>query len=255
MTSVSCLMVTQPGRLRLVADSVSCFRAQQHQDRELVIVHDGGRRFHRAVSRLVDDIQNTCLVRTGRAPLGELRNVAVQAASGTYVCQWDDDDLCHPRRLTEQLERLVERRADACFLTEQLHLFESTGEIFYDDWTVEPFPNCFIQGTLLARREAMPPYPATRLGEDTQLLGDLVNGGARITGLQGRGVLYVYRYTGDNAWDAEHHRAISRWKHVDDTRLTVLSDEITVGLAAMPIPRLEAHLVFATGHRPVAVGS
>ena len=66
----------------------------------------------------------------GTAPsgltLGELRNFSVQLARYPLVCQWDDDDLYHPRRLETQFAYLKIHCADFCFLTDQLHFFEDT---------------------------------------------------------------------------------------------------------------------------------
>ena len=40
-TSVSCLVVTRPGRLKRLEDALRCFAAQTHPACELVVVHDG----------------------------------------------------------------------------------------------------------------------------------------------------------------------------------------------------------------------
>src|SRR5215831_12403194 len=96
---ISCLTVTQEGRLGSLALAVADFARQTERDRELVIVHDGGDGFHEGVAALARAHAGTS-IRALRAPavpkltLGTLRNLAVEASRGDYVCQWDDDDRC-----------------------------------------------------------------------------------------------------------------------------------------------------------------
>ena len=175
-------------------------------------------------------------------------------AQGEIVCQWDDDDLYHPDRLTIQYEHLVERRAEASLLTDQLHLFADDGHITWDDWTCELFPHSLIQGTLMARRSGLGRYPDTALGEDTAVLDELVAGGARIAAVQDHGWCYVYVYDGRNAWSREHHRAIAEWKAVTGARL---SDEIatfTARLAEYPIAPRVVEMRSDPGSLPITLG-
>ncbi len=235
---VSALMVTQPGRVDSVRDAMVCFAAQSYEDRELVVVHDGGSDLNSQLVALAAHFHFDAQIHeTESAPLGALRNTAVGIARGALVCQWDDDDLYHPARIAAQVAQLEASDAAACFMTDQLHLFTEFGELFWDDWTVEAFPGCFIQGSLLARVESMPSYPEIDRGEDTQIVTDLISGGRRVTSLQQMGQLYVYRFTGQNVWPEEHHRRISNWKHRSEAQLRLEIDELRVALAEYPISR------------------
>jgi glycosyltransferase involved in cell wall biosynthesis len=221
--SVSCLVVTRPGRLKRLEDALRCFAAQTHPACELVVVHDGGRGFDADVWSMTRGLapgSPAIVHRSRRRSLGSLRNVSVQVANGDLVCQWDDDDLHHPRRVETQLAHLTAddgrgAYAAACLLTDQLHLFEADGELCWDDWTVERFAQSLIPGTLLARRVTLPRYPRRRRGEDTTVVTRMIGDGRRVRGLQDHGWLYVYVQHGTNVWDATHHRAISAWKHRD----------------------------------------
>jgi len=213
---ISCLMVTRPGRLRFIERGVQCFESQTHAEKELLIVHDGDEPFDRSLREVRDrfpmsDIRVHRASRT--ATLGELRNLSVSLAKHPFICQWDDDDLFHPCRLSEQFGQLRKAGADCCFFTDQLHWFEAVNQWYWDDWTVERPPGHLIQGSILSRREIMPSYPHERRGEDSGLVRQLVRDGARITELTSKGYLYIYSYNGANAWDFSHHAAISRWKH------------------------------------------
>ncbi|MCZ7600739.1 MAG: glycosyltransferase family 2 protein [Gammaproteobacteria bacterium] len=214
---VSCLTVTQPGRLAELERSASCFARQSYPHRELVLVHDGDEAFDHQVRRVLDAtgaLPHRVLRVDPGLPLGVLRNLSVKGAVGDLVCQWDDDDLYHPERLALQYRHLVETGVDFSFLTDQLHWFLNTGEFFWDDWNVEPRPMNLIQGTIMGRRELMPRYPALTRGEDTTLLEELHRQGAKLAGLAGRGYLYIYVFTGKNSWEFVHHGAISNYKRV-----------------------------------------
>lgn len=258
--TVSCLIVTRPGRLERLDEAVRCFAAQTHPSCELVVVHDGGQDFDADVSSLTRTLAPGCAVtihRSRRRSLGSLRNVSVDVAAGDVVCQWDDDDLHHPRRVEVQLAHMVERDREhigsaeitaggaACLLTDQLHLFESDGEVCWDDWTVERFPHSLIPGTLVARRGGLPRYPRRRRGEDTAVVKGLVGDGKRVRGLQDHGWLYVYVQHGTNVWGPDHHRAISELKHRDARIDADELDRLATELRTYPVtPR---RVVMAVG--------
>ncbi|HEX6390539.1 MAG TPA: glycosyltransferase, partial [Solirubrobacteraceae bacterium] len=98
---ISCLMVTRD-RLRLAKAAIASFALQTHPNRELVIVTDGSERYRGALARYVDAIGidgvRFVVPDEQDLPLGALRNLAVAAARGEIVCQWDDDDYSHPER-------------------------------------------------------------------------------------------------------------------------------------------------------------
>ncbi len=102
-----------------------------------------------------------------KPPLGALRNLAVQAAQGTYIAQWDDDDWHGPTRLAEQLRALADQRYSACALMRW---------VLYDELTRQAYvsgPRAW-EASLVARREALPPYPELARGEDTPVVEQLM---------------------------------------------------------------------------------
>ncbi len=253
---VSALMVTQPERITLAEDAMRCFAAQSYEDRELVVVHDGGTDLDGQLATLAARFEiDFRIYETGSAPLGALRNTAVELANGALICQWDDDDFYHPARIAAQVAQLRASDAAACFMTDQLHLFVESGELYWDDWTVEAFPGCFIQGSLLARIEVMPSYPEISRGEDTQIVTDLIASGHRVTALQQMGQLYVYRFTGQNVWSEEHHRQISNWKHLSEAQLRMAIDELRVALREYPVARRSVQIRVGDDHVELTLGS
>jgi predicted O-methyltransferase YrrM len=110
---VSCIMPTA-GRRRFVGRAIDYFRRQDYPNRELIIVDDG----EDAVADLIPDDPMVRYQRLDRRlAVGTKRNVACEAASGTIVAHWDDDDWYAPHRLTDQVETLVASGADVCGLS------------------------------------------------------------------------------------------------------------------------------------------
>lgn len=254
---ISCLTVTQPGRLEELKCSIRCFNRQTYAHRELVLVHDGDDAFDRELHALLEDVPEAHrrLLRAERGtPLGALRNLAVSSARGTLVCQWDDDDLYHALRLEAQHRHLEESGGDFCFLTDQLHWFRNTGEFFWDDWNVEAYPMNLIQGTLMGRRETMPGYPPLYRGEDTPVLQALYRQGAKLSGMSGYGYLYIYTYSGKNAWGLAHHGAISHWKGMRKGRLEAARGRLESHLADYGLPIHAARFPHEEGEMIIRLG-
>jgi glycosyltransferase involved in cell wall biosynthesis len=105
---VSCIMPTADRR-RFVPHAVACFLAQDHPHRELVVVDDGD---DPVADLLPDDPRIRLLRLDGRRTVGEKRNIACEAAAGSLIAHWDDDDHSHPERLSVQVHALLSSGAD-----------------------------------------------------------------------------------------------------------------------------------------------
>jgi glycosyltransferase involved in cell wall biosynthesis len=222
MPTISCLTVTRTSRLPGLELAIGDYARQTHAERELVIVHDGGGEFDRAIAGIVAQHRapqvRSRSVAAGQT-LGALRNCAVDAAEGALVCQWDDDDRYHPERLDVQARALATAAADFAFLTDQLHWFPRSQRMTWDDWRGEAHPLDFVQGTLMGRRAAMPRYEPLARGEDTALCARIVASGNRIERIDNAGWGYIYVCHGDNAWSDAHHWAIAHAKAMPPARL------------------------------------
>lgn len=192
---VSCLMITGD-RPTLAWRSVLCFLAQNYPAKELVIVDDGGDdTLEGKVTRLADErILYRRLPADGKT-LGELRNTAVAEASGIFVAQWDDDDLSDPHRLEVQLALLRALEADLCLLERQVIWWPA-------DRRMGISRRRFWEGSFLALKSKLPPYPAQRHGEDAPVVRGLVAAGR--TAIVDLPYLYTYVFHGGNTFAAEH---------------------------------------------------
>jgi glycosyltransferase involved in cell wall biosynthesis len=117
--------------------SVRCFAKQTYPRAELVIVSAGDRAYRRALEQHLDNhgISGRIVTANAASSLGALRNLSLDAAAGDIICQWDDDDCYHPDRILRQFEQMTQQAAQACFLTDNLHLLEPDRHLYWIDWT------------------------------------------------------------------------------------------------------------------------
>ena len=163
---VSCLMVTR-GELARVRFSIDQFKRQTYSPRELVIVCD---EVSEALEALVvaagGDVRLVPAV--PGLTLGELRNLSVAEARGDLVCQWDDDDLYSPDRIAHGVGALLQVGADALFLRQWF--------IWCPSQRVLALSRSRIwEGSMIAFRHALAPYPALRREEDTRMVDAMVS--------------------------------------------------------------------------------
>lgn len=192
---VSCLMVTR-NRCTQAICAVNSFRAQSYPARELVIIDDGQETELEAfLSALADPTIRYLRLPDNAATLGTLRNQAVALARGAYVCQWDDDDLADPARLSMQMTAMAAMQADACFLNRwviwwprQKRLALSTERVW--------------EGSILCLKAKLVAYPTLRRGEDTPVADHILHNERVVLLDQAR--LYVYVVHQDNTFDTAH---------------------------------------------------
>ena len=98
--SVSVLMPTM--RPENVAHCLESFRKQAYENKELVLILNNAEFDVDAIRRDAGYIPNVQVLHIdGRTTLGDCLNLGVEAASGRYVAQMDDDDLYGERYLSD----------------------------------------------------------------------------------------------------------------------------------------------------------
>lgn len=214
---ISCLTVTL-NRLVLLKEAIRCFCDQSYPHKELVIVTNGTERYQQAIRRYIDTLDPPAIrcIALPEEPctLGKLRNIAVEAASGDLICQWDDDDLYHPERLRVQFEHMEQNHARACLMTDYLEFFRQEREMFWVNWTnrTQNPRHHLLPGTLLMYKDERFRYPETGpsaiRGEDDALI-DQMYPVIKVSALSGVGYLYVYTFHGKNTFPKDHHARLA----------------------------------------------
>lgn len=217
LPKVSCLMVTHD-RLALAKRSIRCYAAQDYPHRELVIVSDGAQRVRDGLARFVaelglHDVRFVFPEQTGLS-LGQLRNIAMDAAQGEAICQWDDDDCYHPNRIRLQMDHMLRNGAQACCLTDHLQYLDEDRALVWVDWTLggKSGKDQLLPGTIVMFKDDRFLYPESgpfsQRGEDSIFLFDVFDN-ASVVGAKGLGYLYLYNYHGRNTFNREHHYRMS----------------------------------------------
>jgi glycosyltransferase involved in cell wall biosynthesis len=245
MMHVSCLMVTKPGREELAARAIGDFYRQTYPDRDLVVVttSKAGRKSLQATIRngmySSFESDNRALPPFGlawyepEAPLGALRNIAMDMTAGDAICQWDDDDRHHPERLAAQVRALETSGCHSCFLSSQLYYFMENEPpcLYVVDWTLAPTAGSgvLIPGTVLCRRADVRYDPSLRTGEDTKFLQDEVKANGRSARIDRPGLYARGWHRGNTTSHAKAHCNVRdrgwRRRKIEE-RLDELRDDI-----------------------------
>ena len=192
--------------------SFRSFCNQDYPDKELVVITDADNSYSHRIEdhiRTVGREDVKCVALNTKQTLGFLRNISLQRASGPLVCQWDDDDINHPRRLSIQVDAMKSVGAKASFLRDNFHLFCDTRKLYWCDWmrstTCPAFP-----GSLLAYKDVVPCYPDAFARHEDSAVQEALLANTRTAMLSGFGYLYIYTFNGSNTFERTHHAALTR---------------------------------------------
>lgn len=169
---------------------------QTYPNLELVVVEDGTDDTLAQHIRDLGDprIRHHRLPPEGRT-LGELRNEAVDRATGPYVCQWDDDDLYDPERVETQMAAILALGAEACFLARERLRWPARRKLAVSCARV-------WEGSMVCAKDRLPRYPAQRRGEDTPVAEGVVRT-CRVVSIDAP-ELYTYVCHGNNTFNESH---------------------------------------------------
>jgi glycosyltransferase involved in cell wall biosynthesis len=244
LPTVSCLMVTHD-RITLAKRAIQFYASQSYPNRELVIVSDGGPRVRNGLERFVSDLrlENVRFVYPDAAPmtLGQLRNVAMDAARGEILCQWDDDDCYHPQRIHVQVEHMLKKSGRACCLTDHLQFLEEDRALVWVDWSLggKSGKDQLLPGTIIMFKDERFRYPESgpfaQRGEDSILLYDIYQT-VGVVAAKDVGYLYLYTYHGRNTFDKEHHYRMSIFSR-SVSELERARTVICRAMAHYPVPK------------------
>ncbi|ARA94255.1 hypothetical protein AWN76_014575 [Rhodothermaceae bacterium RA] len=164
---VSCIMPTYDRRA-FVPQAIRDFQRQTYPNRELLILDDGPD----AIGDLVpDDPRIRYLRLPARLTLGAKRNRACEAARGTLIAHWDDDDWVAPTRLAVQVSHLMQTGAAVCGLREVLFYDPARQQAWAYRYEADARP--WVYGATLCYARAAwvrTPFEPISVGEDTRFV-------------------------------------------------------------------------------------
>lgn len=208
---VSCIMPTAD-RSQWVADAVNQFLSQNFPNKELIVVDDG----REAIGRLLPDHPSVVYIRLNeRKSLGEKRNIACEAASGSIILHWDDDDWRHQGWISCQVKALNETGADITGLDRPCFFEPESGNGWQYSYPSDQTP--WVYGATLCYTKQVwlsNPFPAIDIGEDNAFVWD---GPMKKVVPHGASDLFLARIHRNNT--SPKITADARWKRVDAARL------------------------------------
>lgn len=197
---ISCLCVTR-NRVEYLKQSIECFRGQSYGNKELVIVYVSDDHATADFTRglVGDDLVLVEVPAECNTSLGDVRNIAIENATGEYFCTWDDDDWFHRDRLKIQLQSIVDSKKRASIMY-YLILFDRTEKIAYTT-NCRPWENSIMCEKKVLDEYGLK-YPSLQMGEDTALVDGLREANVLFPLI--RPQLYIYNYTGTNTCEQSH---------------------------------------------------
>jgi glycosyltransferase involved in cell wall biosynthesis len=166
---VSCIMPTAD-RHKFVPHAIRYFLRQDYPNKELVIFDDGDN----DIAELIPVDPRIRYFRSKqKETIGTKLNMACEEARGDLIAHWDDDDWMSPRRLSYQINALLQAKGDVCGLQRMLFYQQATG----DTWLYK-IPSYLhkwlIGGSLIYTRDfwRCGPFPPIKIGSDTKFISD-----------------------------------------------------------------------------------
>jgi glycosyltransferase involved in cell wall biosynthesis len=200
---ISCLCVTR-NKVEFLSRSISCFESQTYPHKELIIVYESDdlntrQLLHSVNSEKIKPIE---LLTARKMPLGDIRNTAIEKSSGEYLCQWDDDDWYHERRLEIQMKAILNSFKPASALTNWI-VFNAIKDNAYIS------PTRIWEGSILFRKDIISDdirYESVSKGEDTILINKMLACNYIYPVLTPS--LYIYVFHGKNTFGEDHFQNI-----------------------------------------------
>lgn len=233
---ISCVTVTT-GRHELLKKSIYCYTQQTYKNRELIVVSQGSHEVNLKIRNHIESLQRDDIVfveAPQRITLGAMRNLSVEIATGSIICQWDDDDLCHPHRVMAQYHAMLGGGTVASLYTQHLKYFVDSGEMYWCDWSVErPQWRTMLCGTIMFHKEMFYNfnnrlYPEHGNQSDREEDMNVLIKFSRVGKLApvNYGHHYIYVFHGNNVYDLDHHKLVLQKKVFNDHEIAEKQDTL-----------------------------
>lgn len=187
---VTAVMITGLCRERyaMARISIECFKSQSYPNKNLLIVNHGEESLATADSR----IRELRIQKSRWQTVGDLRNLALEHATGDFIINWDDDDWHHPRRIEVQMQARAEDTA--VLLRTRIHHDLISGYSRYAEYPKG------AEATILHPRRVPYRYPSLLRGSDSVFAQQFR---VRLR-IENDPALHIRFFHGRNLWDAAH---------------------------------------------------
>jgi hypothetical protein len=187
---VTAVMITGLHRERygMARVAIECFKAQTYPNTNLLIVNHGEQSLASGDARILELRLNKSRWQT----VGDLRNIALENATGDFIVNWDDDDWHHPRRIEVQMRSRGEDTA--VLLRTRIHHSLVNGCSRYAE-----YPRG-AEASILHPRKVPYRYPGMLRGSDSVFVKRFA---VRMP-IDNDPALHIRFFHGLNLWDAAH---------------------------------------------------
>ena len=194
-------MMVTADRPLLVQRAILCYLHQDYANKELVVLDNGNEYIEKYLSAVpANELQYKKVKRTPDLILGDLRNTALEMATGDYIIpQWDDDDWYHPERISIQVNTL-NQGYDACALSGTLMHVDNAP--YFDKPYIGLLPNG-VPPTIMHRKDPSIKYPSLPRTEDTVYVNAWRNKSYYLYPTS-YSYLYIRSFHGANTWEVDH---------------------------------------------------
>ena len=200
---VSALMITK-GDINLISKSIKIFSDQTWRNKELCIVSrktDDDYTIKGTLEKASINFQLKFI--SEDLSLGNMRNISMSIANGSYACTWDDDDLYASSRISTMMEAIRQSNTVASFLKQVILYYPAQNKMAISRARV-------WENTMIVKRSCAPAYQDINRGEDSSFVKNLMRH-HEIALVDDPGQ-YAYVRTGMNTVGEEHfsnlfHRA------------------------------------------------
>ena len=197
---VSCVMVTAD-RKALCARSILCYQQQTYPNKELVVLDNGHESMESLLANLpTEEVRYKKIERTPDLILGDIRNTALNMATGDFIIpQWDDDDWYHPDRIQRQVDVLLKGHDAVALAGTLMHVDQDP---YFDRPYIGLLPNG-VPPTIMHRRDDAIRYPSLPRTEDTVYVNEWLKK-SYVQLPEEDSFLYIRAFHGNNTWEVDH---------------------------------------------------
>ena len=208
---VSCI-VPSFNRPKFIKHCIYLFNQQTWPNKEIIIVDDSSKPYNLKES---DSLKYIRL--TKKVSIGEKRNIATKAATGSIVIFWDDDDWYGKTRIQKQVQPILNNNVDMTMLKNFRYFRLCDGKVYETSkkLTDRLFEGTdgFHGGTLCFRKKIFSDgvrFPKKSIAEDAIFYIRATNRGYKTKAINAKGLFLYVRHK--NTYD---FNLDSRWKKVN----------------------------------------